>query len=38
LQLDLSFTYIFTFELVINMIANMWTRFVNDSWCRVRSP
>jgi hypothetical protein len=32
-QLDIVFTVIFTAELAVNMISNLWDRFVNDSWC-----
>ena len=31
-HLDLAFTGIFAVELGVNMLANMWERFVNDGW------
>mmetsp|Transcript_76731 Transcript_76731/g.206772 ORF Transcript_76731/g.206772 Transcript_76731/m.206772 type:complete len:291 (-) Transcript_76731:88-960(-) len=32
--LDLAFTIVFAAELAVNMLSNLWSRFVGDGWCR----
>ncbi len=34
-QFDVIFTVIFTAELMVNMLCNLWTQFVNDNWCAL---